>query len=92
MVCNVIENCRCFAYKGEAEQFCGVRKGSNVLPCPKDCCAGGCSGPNPFRFIDKPNRAMIFTPQRATTFILVAITVLILLLFIDLKITPLRKI
>ena len=95
MVCNVIENCRCYAYKGEIEQFCGVRKGPNVLPCLKDCCAGGCptnGTRQPFRFIDRPERGTIITPKTANAFILVAIAVLLVLLFIDLKITKVRKI
>lgn len=58
MVCDVIENCRCYAYTGETEQWCGVRKGSKVLRCPTDCCVGGCTDDGsrqPFRYIDKPN-------------------------------------
>ena len=64
MVCNVIEECRCYAYKGETEQFCGVRKGPNVLPCPKDCCSGGCpinGSRQPFRFIDRPRKSSVLT-------------------------------
>lgn len=69
MVCDVIENCRCYAYKGEVGQFCGVRKGPKVLPCPSDCCAGGCpddGSREPFRYIDRPppptpgNRRIVF--------------------------------
>ena len=62
MVCNVIEECRCYAYDDvrnpKKEQFCGVRKGPHVIPCPKDCCAGGCPGKIPkqqFRIIKRPN-------------------------------------
>jgi hypothetical protein len=62
MVCNVIEECRCYAYDDvknpKKEQFCGVRKGPHVIPCPKDCCAGGCPGKipkQPFRIIKRPN-------------------------------------
>ena len=51
MVCNVIEECRCYAYDDvrnpKKEQFCGVRKGPHVIPCPKGCCAGGCPGKIP---------------------------------------------
>ena len=64
MVCNVIEECRCYAYDDvrnpKKEQFCGVRKGSHVIPCPKDCCAGGCPGKipkQPFRIIKRPRAA-----------------------------------
>jgi len=62
MVCNVIEECRCYAYDDvrnpKKEQFCGVRKGPYVIPCPKDCCAGGCPGKipkQPFRIIKRPH-------------------------------------
>ena len=95
MVCNVIENCRCYAYKGDIKQFCGVRKGPNVLPCSDECCAGGCpqnGTRQPFRFIDRPERGMIITPKVANTFILLAIVVLLVLLYIDLKIGRVRKI
>ena len=61
MVCNVIEDCRCYAYSDVTDpkkyQFCGVRKGPRVRPCPSDCCAGGCPGDfpkEPFRIIDRP--------------------------------------
>ena len=95
MVCNVIEECRCYAYKGVTEQFCGVRKGPRVLPCPGDCCAGGCpenGSRQPFRFIDRPPKPSMLTPQTAQALILIAITVLIVLLYIDLKISGVRKI
>jgi hypothetical protein len=95
MVCNVIEECRCYAYKGETEQFCGVRKGPRVRPCPGDCCAGGCpenGSRQPFRFIDRPPKPSMLTPQTAQALILIAITVLIVLLYIDLKISGVRKI
>jgi hypothetical protein len=55
MVCNVIDECRCYGYSMK-EQFCGVRRGPNVLPCPKDCCAGGCPTKYPFRIIPRPKR------------------------------------
>ena len=65
MVCSVIDECRCFAYDDVIDpkryQFCGVRRGPNVLQCPSDCCAGGCPGQNPkaeprepFRIIERP--------------------------------------
>ena len=95
MICDVIEECRCYAYKGEIKQFCGVRKGPNVLPCPEDCCFGGCpedGSRQPFRFIDRPTKRSRVTPKVANTLILVAITVLIVLLYIDLKISRVRKV
>ena len=61
MVCNVIEECRCYAYSDVTDtkkyQFCGVRKGPRVRPCPTDCCHGGCPGDfpkEPFRIIERP--------------------------------------
>lgn len=95
MVCNVIEECRCYAYKGETKQFCGVRKGVNVLPCPEDCCAGGCptnGSRQPFRFIDRPEKKSILTKQRVGLLILTIITILAILLYTDLKVTRVRKI
>jgi hypothetical protein len=95
MVCNVIEECRCYAYKGEIKQFCGVRKGPRVLPCPTDCCSGSCpedGSRQPFRFIDRPPKRNRITPKVANTLILVAIAVLIVLLYIDLKISRVRKV
>jgi hypothetical protein len=92
MVCNVIENCRCYAYKGDIKQFCGVRKGPNVLPCSDECCAGGCpqnGTRQPFRFINRPRQSSMITPKVA---ILLAIVVLLVLLYIDLKIGRVRKI
>jgi hypothetical protein len=53
MVCNVIDECRCYGYSMK-EQFCGVRRGPNVLPCPNDCCTGGCPTKYPFRIIPRP--------------------------------------
>ena len=54
MVCNVIDECRYYAYEDTMEQFCGVRRGPRVIPCPPDCCAGGCPGKYPFRIIKRP--------------------------------------
>ncbi len=61
MICNVIDECRCYAYDDvknpKKEQFCGVRRGSSVIPCPSGCCAGGCPGKHssqPFRIIKRP--------------------------------------
>lgn len=61
MICNVIDECRCYAYDDvsnpKKKQFCGVRRGPHVLPCPKGCCAGGCPGKipkQPFHIIKRP--------------------------------------
>lgn len=65
MVCSIIDECRCFAYDDMIDpmryQFCGVRRGPNVLNCPAECCAGGCPGQDPkaesrqpFRIIERP--------------------------------------
>ena len=79
MVCNVIEECRCFAYSDVSDpkqiQFCGVRKGPRVLPCPTDCCHGGCPGDfpkEPFRIIDRP----VHDKQITIALIVIAISVL----------------
>ena len=53
MVCNIIDECRCFSYSDTTAQFCGARRGPNVVACPSDCCAGGCQG-EPFRIIERP--------------------------------------
>jgi hypothetical protein len=66
MVCNVIEDCKCYTYSDMPDpkkyQFCGVRKGSRVRPCPTDCCAGGCPGEfpkEPFRILDRPKQEVV---------------------------------
>jgi hypothetical protein len=95
MVCKVIDECRCYAYMGNSNQFCGVRRGSNVLPCPEDCCFGGCTNDGsrpPFRVLERPNKVFQFTPFQVNALILTAITVLFFLLYIDLKVTRVRKI
>lgn len=82
MVCNVIENCRCFAYRGNRKQFCGVRKGPRVLPCPEDCCFGGCpddGSRQPFRILDPPPLIEEIDPTTVTTLIVIAILFIILL-------------
>ena len=94
MVCNVIEECRCYSYTGDKEQWCGVRKGPKVLPCPSDCCAGGCpddGSRQPFRYIDRPE--FITVSNKMFVFLLWAIvTVVTIYFFRSLKITPVRKI
>ena len=42
MVCSLIDECRCYSYEDDKKQFCGVRRGPDVLPCDEDCCFGGC--------------------------------------------------
>ena len=98
MVCNVIEECRCYAYDDvynpRAIQFCGVRKGPKVLKCPAECCAGGCPGqdPNvkprePFRIIKYPEPEIPVARKKMPMFImLVAISITFLLYRRDLKI------
>ena len=94
MVCNVIEPCRCYAYKGSNEQWCGVRKGPNVLPCPKDCCAGGCpddGSRQPFRYLDPPK--FVSLNNKKFLFLLwLIITIATIYFFRDLKIKQVRKI
>jgi hypothetical protein len=94
MVCDVIENCRCYAFKGSKEQFCAVRKGPSVLPCPTDCCAGGCpddGSREPFRYIDRPDYFAI--DKRFFMFILwLIVTVATIFFFRNLKIKQVRKI
>lgn len=70
MVCNVIDECRCYAYDDvlnpKKEQFCGVRRGPHVIPCPKDCCAGGCPGKipkQPFHIIKRPKAPKPVKPK-----------------------------
>ena len=61
MVCSIIDECRCYAYSDVKDpkktQFCGVRRGPHVVPCPEEeCCAGGCPGDfpkQPFRIIER---------------------------------------
>ena len=65
MVCKIIDECRCYAYKGEGNpmtnQFCATRRGPHLKRCPADCCAGGCPGQvkgigsrQPFRIVGRP--------------------------------------
>ena len=65
MVCNIIDECKCYAYKGEgnpmSNQFCAARRGTQLKPCPADCCAGGCPGQvkgitprQPYRIVGRP--------------------------------------
>jgi hypothetical protein len=87
MVCDVIEDCRCYAYSDVSDpkkyQFCGVRKGLRVRPCPSDCCAGGCPGDfpkEPFRIIDRPGQGMV-TDYRIPILILLALAQLLVIIW-----------
>lgn len=87
MVCNVIDECRCYAYRGETKQFCGVRRGERVLLCPSDCChGGGCpldGSREPFRYIDRqdpPSTIFNKTNVLLTVSIMVILYILIVLL------------
>ena len=86
MVCNVIEECRCYAYSDVTDpkqvQFCGVRKGPKVLPCPSGCCSGGCPGDfpkEPFRIIERPTTDMV-TDMRIPILILLVIAQLLVII------------
>jgi hypothetical protein len=93
MECGIIDECRCYLYKGEKKQFCAARRGKYLSPCPSACCAGGCSG-QPFRIVDKPRKSkkesMFFTREYLFGFF--TIVTLFFLVFHDLKISDLRKI
>ena len=87
MVCDVIEDCRCYAYSDVTDpkkyQFCGVRKGPRVRPCPSECCAGGCPGDfpkEPFRIIDRPGQGMV-TDYRIPILILLALAQLLVIIW-----------
>lgn len=103
MVCNVIEDCKCYAYSDvfntKVVQFCGVRKGPNVLPCPAECCADGCPGQDPkaeprepFRIIKRPRKVNTTRSKLASIMMFIALVVTFLVYRRDLKNTPVRKI
>lgn len=52
LACDVIDNCRCYAQTPSSPQFCGARHGPKVEPCAPACCAGGCTGPEPFAILN----------------------------------------
>ena len=92
MVCSIIDECRCYAYSDVKDpkktQFCGVRRGPNVVPCPEEeCCAGGCPGDfpkEPFRVIERPSNKeeKLFSNYNSRDYaflILVILTVLYLI-------------
>ncbi|AFC35036.1 hypothetical protein OtV6_128 [Ostreococcus tauri virus RT-2011] len=92
MVCSIIDECRCFAYDDVADprksQFCGVRRGPNVMACPEnDCCAGGCPGQvpgliprEPFRIIERPSsfRMPEYNPELYILIMLIIFSLLFL--------------
>jgi hypothetical protein len=86
MKCDVIDECRCYAYSDvsspKKNQFCGVQRGAYIEACTPACCADGCPGetPNisprePFKIITR------FKKEKEINyylFILVALSVLFL--------------
>lgn len=96
MVCReIFGDCRCYAYKGESEQFCAKRHGINILPCSSDCCMGGCpddGSRQPYRFIDRPEMSFTNLGKRVLFYIWLIVTAMTILFFTDLKITSVRKI
>jgi|TARA_B100001142_G_scaffold93200_1_gene94918 hypothetical protein len=96
MVCSLIDECRCYSYEDDKKQFCGVRRGPDVLPCDEDCCFGGCPDDGsrvPFRIIKRPEKKgpiEKFDKVEISVFMLVLIVVLLGLLYIDLKIKFVR--
>ena len=87
MVCNVIDECRCYAYSDVTDtkkyQFCGVQRGPEVLPCPSECCSGGCPGDfpkEPFRIIDRPAQEIV-TDSRIPMLIFLALAQLLVIIW-----------
>jgi len=92
MDCGIIDECRCYKYKGAKNQFCGARRGPTISPCPSACCAGGCSG-QPFRILKRPKRKPKNDPRFFTRDYLFGFFMIITLLFLvfhDLKIKSVR--
>lgn len=92
MDCGIIDECRCYAYKGVKKQFCAAQRGAHLSPCPSACCPGGCSG-QPFRIIERPVRKKKKDPAFFTREYLLGFFTIITLFFLvfhDLKIKPLR--
>lgn len=100
MVCNVIDECRCYQFSNNPNQFCGVRRGERVLRCPDDCCFGGCVSDGsrpPFRYIDVPDVINLeplkrLDKEKAFNYIVRMFICLCFVLLIDLKIRGLRKV
>jgi len=85
MVCDVIDECRCYAFRGEKKQFCGVRKGPEVLLCPSDCCHGGCDNGPPFRYIDRKDTFVQIGNVNVLLGISIVVIVYLLVIFTNLK-------
>ena len=94
MVCSIIDECRCFAYDdvdSKRIQFCGMRRGPNVVPCPeKECCAGGCPGQvpgleprEPFRIIERPSGSSEISQMDPKFYILVILVILSVYFYIS---------
>jgi len=92
MICSIIDECRCFAYDDvdpKRIQFCGVRRGPNVVPCPeKECCEDGCPGQvsgleprEPFRIIERPSQ-LPGSSEPSPEFYMLILLVLFSILFI----------
>lgn len=94
MVCNVIDECRCYAFKGDNKQFCGVRKGPDVLLCPPECCHGGCTDDGsrpPFRYIDRPNiESKLVKLGSVNVLVIISIIVLLYLLVMNINLKSKR--
>lgn len=84
MVCDFIDECRCYAYSDVSDtkryQFCGVRRGPRIIDCPVDCCPGGCPGNGnnieprePFRIIKRPQTSEHSTIDKKIVLIFVYI-------------------
>ena len=95
MVCSVIDECRCYSYSDVSNpkkyQFCGVRRGAKILPCPEDdCCAGGCPGQTkgveprePFRIIERPVKYTEFEDLKNRIYIfLIMLLIYFVLLYV----------
>lgn len=90
MICSIIDECRCFAYDDvinpKKSQFCGVRRGPNVLQCPEsECCYGGCPGQTPgvtpkepFRIIERPSSSSEFSLKFYMLVLLIMLSILFL--------------
>ena len=96
MVCrDIFGDCRCYAYKGENEQFCAKRQGLNYVRCSADCCVGGCpddGSRQPYLFIDRPEVPITKMDKTSLFFIWLFVTIMSITMFRNLKITRVRNI
>ena len=90
MVCKIIDECRCYAYKDNVNpmtnQFCAARRGAGLSRCTADCCAGGCPGQvegvgtrQPFRIIERPATDVV-ADLRIPILILIAVAQLLVII------------